>query len=246
MEETEESNTNKKCTRNFRRNGNTQNYQYPNQFLHQSNRINGFGYGFSYQNQYPALLPLPPSIPLQMAVAPSFPQYQNFGSKTHLQKPSWKQNNPPPATSSESQVQDFSVTQARTNFHLQTWLPFDENDRRVMDAKPKPLAVARRPDSGGIEGKVITLLANHFLVQFDPSQRIFHYDVDIAPNPSKEISRIIKQKLVEGNSALLSGALPVYDGRRTIYSPIEFQDDRLELYISLPISSGKAIRNNEI
>ncbi|CAI9785259.1 unnamed protein product [Fraxinus pennsylvanica] len=241
MEETEESNTNKKCTRSFRRNGNTQNYQYQNQFLHRSNRINGFGYGFSYQNQYPALLPLPPSIPLQMALAPTFPQYHNFGSKTHLQKPSWKQNNPPLSASSESRVQDFSLAQARTNFHPQTWLPLQENDRMVMDAKPKPLAVARRPDSGGIEGKVITLLANHFLVQFDPSQRIFHYDVNIAPHPSKEISRIIKQKLVEDNSVLLSGALPVYDGRRTIYSPIEFQDDRLELYISLPISSGKPI-----
>ncbi|CAA3012853.1 argonaute 7 [Olea europaea subsp. europaea] len=111
----------------------------------------------------------------------------------------------------------------------------------VMDARPKPLAVASRPDSGGIEGKVITLFANHFVVQFDPSQRIFHYDVNIAPHPSKEISRIIKQKIVEDNSALLSGALPVYDGRRTIYSPIEFQDDRFELYISLPMFSGKPI-----
>lgn len=89
-----------------------------------------------------------------------------------------------------------------------------------------------------MEGRVINLLANHFLVKFDPSQRIFHYDVEISPSPSKGIARMIKQKLVEEHSKVLSGALPVYDGRRTIYSPLEFQDDRLEFFISLPISVG--------
>ncbi|KAK6133741.1 hypothetical protein DH2020_032452 [Rehmannia glutinosa] len=101
------------------------------------------------------------------------------------------------------------------------------------------MAVAKRPDSGGVEGKVITLLANHFLVEFDPSQRIFHYDVEISPNPSKEIARTIKQKLVNDHSNVLSGARPVYDGRRTLYSPIEFKDDRLECYISLPMTSSE-------
>lgn len=102
-------------------------------------------------------------------------------------------------------------------------------------------AIARRPDCGGVEGKVVTLLANHFLVKFNPSQRVFHYDVEISPNPSKDVARKIKQKLVEEHSEVLSGALPVYDGRRTIYSPVEFQDDRLEFYISLPISTGKTV-----
>lgn len=102
-------------------------------------------------------------------------------------------------------------------------------------------AIARRPDCGGVEGKVVTLLANHFLVKFNPSQRVFHYDVEISPNPSKDVARKIKQKLVEEHSEVLSGALPVYDGRRTIYSPVEFQDDRLEFYIRLPISTGKTV-----
>ncbi|KAK6157801.1 hypothetical protein DH2020_012049 [Rehmannia glutinosa] len=120
------------------------------------------------------------------------------------------------------------------------FLPCDKkNGTETVDAKPKSLAVAKRPDSGGVEGKPIALVANHFLVEFDPSQKIFHYDVEIFPNPSKEVARMIKRKLVGENSTVLSGARPVYDGRRTIYSPIEFQDDKLEFYISLPIEQNR-------
>ncbi|CAN0896502.1 Protein argonaute 7 [Linum grandiflorum] len=101
-------------------------------------------------------------------------------------------------------------------------------------------AVCKRPDSGGVEGAMITLLANHFLVKFDPSQRIYHYNVEISPNPpSKEVARMIKQKMVRENPSLLSNAQPSYDGRKNLYSPVEFQSDRLEFDISLPISSIK-------
>ena len=99
---------------------------------------------------------------------------------------------------------------------------------------------ARRPDFGGVEGPVISLLANHFLVKFDPSLKIYHYNVEISPNPSKEVARMIKQKLVENNSGLLSGAHPAYDGRKNFYSPVEFQNDKLEFFISLPIPTTKS------
>ena len=32
--------------------------------------------------------------------------------------------------------------------------------------------------------------------------------------------------------------MPVFDGRKNLYSPIEFQRDQLEFYISLPIPSN--------
>lgn len=99
MEETEESNTNKT------RMTEPHNYHH-HHLLHNSNRINGF----CYQNQYhtyPALLPLPPAIPLQLALAPPLPQYQNFRTKPHFQK--HPISNPPLATSSEYQVPDFSI-----------------------------------------------------------------------------------------------------------------------------------------
>lgn len=115
-----------------------------------------------------------------------------------------------------------------------------DDGRRIMGAKTQALVVARRPDSGGIEGPVISLLANHFLVQFNPSQRIFHYNVEMSPSPSKEVARMIKQKLVENNSVVLSGSDPAYDGRKNLYSPVEFQNDRLEFFISLPIPTSKS------
>lgn len=95
---------------------------------------------------------------------------------------------------------------------------------------------AKRPDSGGVEGQVISLLANHFRVKFNALEPIFHYDVEISPNPSKEVARVIKSKLVEENSGLLSGACPAFDGRKNLYSPVQFQSDRLEFFVSLPIT----------
>ncbi|KQK14411.1 protein argonaute 7 [Brachypodium distachyon] len=106
--------------------------------------------------------------------------------------------------------------------------------------------IARRPDSGGVEGAVIPLSANHFLVRFDPDQKIFHYDVNIFPHPSKETARMIKNKLVEENSSVLSGALPAFDGRRDLYSPFEFQEDKAEFFVSLPVTSARCsvVKNN--
>jgi eukaryotic translation initiation factor 2C len=119
--------------------------------------------------------------------------------------------------------------------------PKGDNGRAIMGARtPQAVVTARRPDSGGVEGPVISLLANHFLVQFDSSQRIFHYNVEISPNPPKEVARMIKQKLVEENSNVLSGSFPAYDGRKNLYSPVEFQNDRLELYVSLPLPTSKS------
>ncbi|XP_016647590.1 PREDICTED: protein argonaute 7 isoform X1 [Prunus mume] len=245
MEGTEESNGNKKChtkTRSLRGGANPQKHHHQHQLIQYSNQ-----FGFSTQNQYqryyyPALLPLPPPIPLQLALTPPLPQNFNFRSKTHLQKPSCRLNNAPFAASSETQVSTATISpSASEGFQEQTSSPFKgEDGRKLTCARTgKAIVTARRPDSGGVEGTVISLLANHFLVQFDSSERIFHYNVDISPNSSKEVARMIKQKLVEDNSALLSGAIPAYDGRKNLYSPVEFKSDRLEFYISLPIPTSK-------
>ncbi|KAK6133869.1 hypothetical protein DH2020_032382 [Rehmannia glutinosa] len=208
MEEEEESNTSRKKftpkTRNFRGTQSVNSYQYHHHLLQNY-------YGFNYTNQFqtfPPLLPLPPSIPLQLTLSPSFHQNQRLGSTTHFQKASRKQNNSLLATSSDSKFQDFSFAQ---EVEKEIFLPCDKkNGTETVDAKPKSLAVAKRPDSGGVEGKPIALVANHFLVEFDPSQKIFHYDVEIFPNPSKEVARMIKRKLVGENSTVLSGARPEY------------------------------------
>ncbi|XP_060196789.1 protein argonaute 7 [Lycium barbarum] len=240
MEETEESNTSKKCnskpttTKLYANNNNN-----PNSNNNNNHQYIAFGFhNNNNQNQYqtyPALLPLPPStIPLQLP----FPQNHNFRSRNHFQKLPLKQNNPLFATPSDSKLQEISASKV---LQRQNDVSKQKDGRRVKAAiatASESLVVAKRPDSGGIEGPVVSLLANHFLVKFDPSQKIFHYDVEISPHPSKDIARLIKKKLVEDHSAVLSGALPVYDGGRTIYSPMEFQNNKIECYISLPIPSS--------
>ncbi|GJN40611.1 hypothetical protein PR202_gb29855 [Eleusine coracana subsp. coracana] len=101
--------------------------------------------------------------------------------------------------------------------------------------------IALRPDVGGVNGTMIPLYANHFLVRFDPNQKIFHYNVDISPRPSKETARLIKNKLVEENSSALLGALLAFDGRKNLFSPIGFQQGKLEFFVSLPVASPRFV-----
>ena len=115
MEETEESSGNKKCTtktKTFRGRANTHkhhyhqyqyHYHYQHQLLQYSNQFGFFNQNQYYPGYYPALLPLPPPIPLQLALTPPLPQNHSSISKTQLQKPLCKLNNPPPPpTSSET------------------------------------------------------------------------------------------------------------------------------------------------
>ncbi|GJZ77694.1 protein argonaute 7 [Tanacetum coccineum] len=101
-----------------------------------------------------------------------------------------------------------------------------------------PLTVAFRPDSGGTEGTIIPLLANHFLVKFNPLQQIYHYDVEISPKPSKEVARFIKERITQENATVFSGGNPSFDGRRSLFSSIKFEEDRLELFINIPVQMG--------
>ncbi|CAH9115106.1 unnamed protein product [Cuscuta europaea] len=225
-----ESTTSSKCTtktRSFR--------ESTGASIHPTNS-SSFRFGFLNDNQYqnyPPLLPLPPTfLPLQLPL----PQTQCFTSKSHFQKPPpLKQSSlvsPSFPNSSEfSSASDSMIPQRNAEKH---------DGRKARPATQVSMVMARRPDSGGVEGKVVSLLANHFLVRFDPQQQIFHYDVEISPSPSKEIARMIKQNIVENHSSVVSDFNPVYDGTRTIYSPVEFQDDRIELYVNLPINNGKS------
>lgn len=112
MEETDESNATWKCTNKGRgfRGSSRINSPLTHQYHHQQQRSNLVGYcgQRQYQTYYPALLPLPPSIPpLHLASsAPFLPQTHGFREKPHLQKPSLRlQNKPPlpPPTSSDTQ-----------------------------------------------------------------------------------------------------------------------------------------------
>nr|CAD1832378.1 unnamed protein product [Ananas comosus var. bracteatus] len=210
---------------------------------------------------YPALLPLPLTLPLPPPVLfyippatplPLINKTNTPKSKPHLHKSAtaaWKHKSgsasslEPEAAVSPPLPHGIEVIQEKANLLIEKKSPQTAVDCFGSHERPSPspqaMLVARRPDSGGTEGPAIPLLANHFLVQFDPSQKIFHYDVSISPQPSKEVARMIKRKLVEENSDALSGSLPVFDGRRSLYSPVEFEEDKLEFFVNLPLQKQK-------
>ncbi|KAL5722966.1 Protein argonaute 7 [Ranunculus cassubicifolius] len=252
MEETENSKATKKCNsknRYIREKTNNHHQQYQYQYqqhqLLQHSYHNGILIHTRFHQTYPALLPLPsppPLLPLQLPWTPLLPQYQSYRSNTHFQKPSWKQQKK--ASSSDTQVPISNVSQAPERLQEKMSLPVKGEDEKVLVVctdRPNALVAMKRPDSGGTEGTIIPLLANHFLVKFDSSQRIFHYDVEITPRPPKDIARMIKQKLVQDNQEILSGARPSFDGRKNLYSSVEFQKDKLEFFINLPILSDKLV-----
>ncbi|GLJ55574.1 hypothetical protein SUGI_1193470 [Cryptomeria japonica] len=125
-----------------------------------------------------------------------------------------------------------------------------ENSENLKTLKPM-----RRPDTGErTRCKKVDLFANHFKVEFQPTQQIFHYDVKITRqsvknNASKRggkqkggrgasteevqdivitVSRAdaegIKKKLVADILLDFPNAMPVYDGKKNLYSAIELQE----------------------
>ncbi|GFY98404.1 argonaute family protein [Actinidia rufa] len=193
----------KKCnpkTRSFRGSNHQNPHHHHYQLLQHSNRL--WYWNQNHYQAYPPLLPLPPTVPL--------PQNPSHRSKTHLQKPPWKQNSPPLATSSDTDSPNSPV-------------PFPQ----AQEGLPRPTEITLRVKEGRRSNSTRP-------IEFSTT------NVEISPYPSKEVARMIKQKLVDDNSVVLSSAHPAYDGRKNLYSPIEFQSDRLELFISLPIPSSKS------
>ncbi|CAN7122917.1 unnamed protein product [Brassica rapa subsp. narinosa] len=174
-------------------------------------------YYYCFYSQFHNTLPSPPLLPHL-----TLPTDQRFFHRMTKAIPL-----SPGGTIKNQQQQKTQVSEHKAN----------SSNIKVSGSTEKALVVAKRPDSSGQEGSVIYLLANHFLVKFDPSQKIYHSNVDISPHPSKQIARMIKQKLIETEPNSFSGAVPAFDGRKSIYSPVEFQEERLEFFVNLPIPS---------
>ncbi|XP_066164335.1 protein argonaute 12 [Oryza sativa Japonica Group] len=88
----------------------------------------------------------------------------------------------------------------------------------------KAVTFPARPDVGTI-GRRCRVRANHFLVQV-ADKDIYHYDVVITPESTyRERNRSIINKLVALHKQFLDGRLPVYDGRKSIYTagPLPFK-----------------------
>lgn len=78
--------------------------------------------------------------------------------------------------------------------------------------------------------------ANHFLVQVQDKE-IYHYDVVISPESnSRERNRWIVNELVKLHTQYLDGRLPVYDGRKGLFTagPLPFKTKDFNLKLTNP------------
>eukprot|EP01018_Ginkgo_biloba_P029286 Gb_13708 [translate_table: standard] len=108
-----------------------------------------------------------------------------------------------------------------------------------------------RPDGGGRNAAAtVRLLANHFLVKFQPALQILHYDLEITQSASsskpggrggqvKKKGRVskadaqeIKNKLIAENRAAFGNALPVYDGEKNIFSSVPLPEGLFTVKLS--------------
>ncbi|KAK1296650.1 Protein argonaute MEL1 [Acorus calamus] len=107
-------------------------------------------------------------------------------------------------------------------------------------ASSKEFRVPSRPGFGTV-GQKCMVRANHFLVQLTEKD-LHHYDVAITPEViSRGVNRAVIAELVKlHRQSHLGGRLPVYDGRKGLYTagPLPFKSK--EFVIKLPEKDGRA------
>ena len=100
----------------------------------------------------------------------------------------------------------------------------------------------RRPDKGGIVGRPVRLLTNHFELRIRDDMECYHYDIEISPKMSADKKREVFNQFVDEKLRLgdqRDGF--VFDGQKNIYSCIKLaqmppKDCQME-YVT--IESGK-------
>ncbi|GJM96200.1 hypothetical protein PR202_ga13016 [Eleusine coracana subsp. coracana] len=108
-------------------------------------------------------------------------------------------------------------------------------ESRLPPTSSKALAFPARPGYGTV-GRRCRVRANHFLVQL-ADKEIYHYDVTITPeSKSRDRNRWIINELVKTHKQYLDGRLPVYDGRKGLFTagPLPFQTKEFALKLTNP------------
>ena len=112
-------------------------------------------------------------------------------------------------------------------------------NRKTITSDIDPI---RRPDKGGIVGKPVKLLTNHFELRIRDDMECYHYDIEILPKMSADKKREVFNQFVDEKLRLgdrRDGF--VFDGQKNIYSCIKLaqmppKDCQME-YVN--IESGK-------
>ncbi|KAF9118896.1 hypothetical protein BGW39_000781, partial [Mortierella sp. 14UC] len=92
----------------------------------------------------------------------------------------------------------------------------------------------RRPQPGSV-GRPIKINANFFEITQLPNINVFHYDVTITPDVPPIVNRrVFEHMLVVHAKSDLNSSRPVFDGRKSIFSPRVFPFESKTFDITLP------------
>ncbi|CAN6298259.1 unnamed protein product [Urochloa humidicola] len=111
---------------------------------------------------------------------------------------------------------------------------------RLPPASSKAVVLPPRPGYGTV-GRRCRVRANHFLVQVADTE-IYHYDVVITPDSvSRARNRWIMNELVNLHKEHLDRRLPVYDGRKSLFTagPLPFTAKEFVLVLTNPESASR-------
>lgn len=101
------------------------------------------------------------------------------------------------------------------------------------------LVAPPRPSPGKI-GKAAQVHANHFRVTLHPQDDICQYDVEISPKvSSKALARRLKQQLISLNPKEFGVIVPVYDGSKSMYTPVHLPFKSKEFSVLLNDERGE-------
>ncbi|AQK63824.1 protein argonaute 12 isoform X4 [Zea mays] len=118
---------------------------------------------------------------------------------------------------------------------------------RLPPSSSKALVFPARPGYGTL-GRRCRVRANHFFVQV-ADKEIYHYDVVISPeSQSRKRNRWILNELVKLHKNYLNGRLPVYDGRKGLFTagPLPFKTKEFVLELTNPERANQGAKEYSV
>ncbi|KAL7131267.1 hypothetical protein ABFS83_13G187100 [Erythranthe nasuta] len=185
--------------------------------------------------------PSPTPTPFQ---APQQPQHLGAGAGS-ARPNAWTQRplgpSPPAPPRHTPSAVDLDIQKVKISEEMPVSSSSENKDNQIQ-----PI---RRPDKGGILSiRSIPLLANHFPINFNPQNTIFHYDVDVKPmSSSPNDSKLTKKKLRKSELRFIKDQLfsgedqlkTAYDGEKSIFSAVPLREGQFQV----DISQGEDVRS---
>ncbi|KAJ3672312.1 hypothetical protein LUZ60_007033 [Juncus effusus] len=185
----------------------------------------------SQQQYVPAsgVRPVRPSQSQQQYVSGARPAVSRLAPELHQAMPAPTRPLPPPVQTSGTPTRVHQVTEQVKQMSMQgeasssravpvSGQSVPVSGQQIIPASSKAVKFPLRPGKGSI-GMRCLVRANHFFAEL-PNKDLHHYDVSITPEvDSRIMNRAVIERLVKDHrEAYLGGRLPVYDGRKSLYT----------------------------